>query len=331
MARSLYDAYLDMQMNFIDGTQPMSRLVPSLSTLDVDLEEADLGIAEGIPDYMREPATEMNVGTLHEEFVKFNLDLIDANVTPFQFVPAMTALNTRIDAVGFGLPDRVPHYVLKDGKAEKRVKTLTKRYIQEDHWERGMRQIRNCPKMQGTKSSLEAATINFFRDSTKTQTPRGGGCLNSMTFYSFGKQRGVTVYMRASEVTKALTGDMYFFRYLIQKAIDDADLRWDIEAINLHLRCVYSVQKPYNVPVFLLEVPQGERELFKRMTRDPMHKWEYAVQRYFWKFTLFEERINWGPRKRLAEIFRERSTLDWHAIGLESGKFERFPDTGTHG
>lgn len=272
--------------------------------------------------------------TLFEAFVDFNLYMATAPDEVGLRNPQQHFQDWHIEGIGFGLPEKAPSYVSSLGKWDTRLNLLVKRYVQPDFWDMGISQMRQSPKLRkaSKNSLLSSHTVMFFRqgkhDPDDSGTPRsypdGGGCLIALVFTMFGPRKGVHVFARASETIKALAGDLYFVRYLVRRAMKEAELPWDPEEMHIRWTATYGVQKDYFFPLLLQET-FGDEYVRDFFTSEYNSAWRRFLHRYFWRFTLFPERVKWPPRRRPSELFLRNATLDWQQIGHDTGQFDLWP------
>lgn len=278
--------------------------------------------------------------TLFEAWYDANMMMANLPDGEGVFMPMLAVQDLTMEAWGFGLPEDNVFLLGVDGTPDKRVKLLEKRYVYPDLWEHCMDTIRSSPRLTNaprtsrtaknlnktrTKpSKLASQSILLFRPGNYQDgtAPDGGGCLISIILTRFDKYNGIHVFSRASEIGKALLGDLYFVRHLVRRAIAETGLEgWEEENLHIRWTAVQATQRTYFTPT-VLQTYGGDQAVYDFYAKPEKTRWDRFLKRYFWVDTLNPERIKWPPRRRYAEIFNENATFDWHQIGEEEGWFE---------
>lgn len=203
---------------------------------------------------------------------------------------------------------------------QKRVDLLAKRYIQPDLYASA---IERLDKIASRKSAYPTVVnMPFFR--TK-DAPSGGGCLMGITFVWWKKQMRVEFNLRASEVTKALMGDLYFFRWLLKEKIskdstigEKVDFEWGAKT---SFKMTLATQSRVLSPLYLLQLG-GTEEVISYMTnRSTEGSYKYALQKYFWtRFIYPEYHIKRAQTSKWVNTFLVwTNSTDWPTLGRSLG------------
>jgi hypothetical protein len=203
-----------------------------------------------------------------------------------------------------GLPENV--YPLFE--KERRIKLLTRKYLNESLWEEGVRGLRRATSFP--KSFL----LQFRLSNPKLETGKGGGCLIGLVFSWIEGKWNLHVYSRVTEVTVNLLADMYFIQFLIKRLIEDGDLQGvEFSSLNTIWNIALVNQKRDRIPLFFLfAYGDGAAEGF--MLDIPHGRWQRTVKKHFWDIFIYPEKINWAQRKRWSLKFKETSHRDWPKI-----------------
>lgn len=162
---------------------------------------------------------------------------------------------------GFGLPETPPSILHSS-----RVSRLTRRYVQPELWDLGIRLLKaKAHNLDVTKKTKAAGvSVMFLRDqdSTSDETPQAGGCLISVTFNRVGRTNYIHVYSRASEITKALLGDIYFLKDLMENALSEAGFTtWDPEETLIYWTTSYYTYRYVHAMLFAQWYYKSDRKL----------------------------------------------------------------------
>lgn len=203
---------------------------------------------------------------------------------------------------------RLPENVHPLFEKERRIKLLTRKYIDETLWEEGLRGLRRATSFP--KSFL----FQFRLSNPKLETGKGGGCLIGLVLSWVNDEWNLHIYSRITEITINLLADMYFIRFLIKKLIEDKDLQkvkfpilntiWNIALVN---------QKRDRVPLFIL-FSNGDESVKNFMLAPSNTRWQKVIKEHFWDIFIYPEKINWAQRKRWALKFQEVTSYDWKEI-----------------
>jgi len=278
--------------------------------------------------------------SLYEAWYRLNLDMANAPDGTGVFMPMLAIQDMKMEAWGFGLPDVTIPLMGVTGTADKRIKLLEKRYVQPELWDHCISVIRASPRLTNaprtartarnlnpvrTKpSKLASQSILLFRPGNYQEgtAPDGGGCLIAIVLTRFDKHNGIHVFSRASEVGKALLGDLYFVRHLVRRAIAESGLEgWNEEELHIRWTATQASQRTYFTPL-VLQGYGGDQAVYDFYAKPESNRWDRFLKRYFWGNTLFPEREKWGQRRRYGKLFLANAEFDWHEIGEKEGWFD---------
>ncbi len=226
------------------------------------------------------------------------------------------AYNIQFNAFGWGLPAENEYL-----DPVRRVRLLTKRYINEPMWEEAFNRLNDKKKKQGGPMSF---TFPFYRSADSA--PTGGGCLISLSFTWWEKKWHIHVMSRASEITTRLLGDIYFVKHCVDRILKDLNYelkKWpEDNEVEISWNLLMASQMKHVVPFYILDT-HGEEKLEEYILAEPRDFRQKGVQDYFWDQTLHPEKINWAQRRKWSDKFVERVDLDkWLELKEEYGPKE---------
>lgn len=197
---------------------------------------------------------------------------------------------------------------------ERRIKLLTRKYINESLWNAGVEGLREMKHTTSTGPFPKSFLLQFQLSNPNLETGKGGGCLIGLVLSWVNNKWNLHVYSRITEITINLLADMYFVQSLIRKLVYEGDLkRVDFPILNTTWNFALVNQKRDRVPIFLL-FNWGDGFVREFMLSEPTNHWQKVIIEHFWKTFIYPEKVNWAQRKRWSLKFLELSELDWNKV-----------------
>lgn len=252
---------------------------------------------------------------LHEVWKRVNMNFISMGGNGL-FLPrrdyAIFGLDVTLRCSCLTLPENVsPLFDI-----EKRVKLLTRKYINKELWEAGVKGLRTMKYRENTSTGLfpKSFQLQFQLSNPNLEAGKGGGCLIGLVLSWVRGKWNLHVYSRVSEITINLLADMYFIQSLIKGLTEAGDLKKiEFPILNTTWNLALVNQKRDRVPIFLL-FNYGDvfvREFMLSKTPNP---WQEIIIDHFWKVFIYPEKVNWAQRKRWSLKFLELSQKDWKMV-----------------
>ena len=199
---------------------------------------------------------------------------------------------------------------------EKRIKLLTRKYINKDLWEAGVQGLRTMKYRENTSTGLfpKSFQLQFQLSNPNLETGKGGGCLIGLVLSWVRGKWNLHIYSRVSEITINLLADMYFVQSLIRKLVYEGDLKKiEFPILNTTWNLALVNQKRDRVPIFLL-FNYGDAFVRDFMFSKLTNPWQKRIIDHFWKVFIYPEKVNWAQRKRWSLKFLELSQKDWKMV-----------------
>lgn len=228
----------------------------------------------------------------------------------------------RLEGNGFGFNSvsELPPFF---SNFDRRITLLERRYIDDELWDEGLNRLQLRKKRLSSKNPLSFSFQFHRRPTAERKVPAGGGCLQTIVLVWCNNTWGISVHLRASEITARLLADIAFVKWAVDQIVkltgvskwpENPKIFWTIELAS---------QMKYLIPSFLFHT-YGEQSVLDFFVSGPdfpailpgtqvtPNLWTDTITKHFWEEFIHPEKIKWMQRRRWSDKFLAITKTDWN-------------------